>query len=246
MKLGDLKKLNSKVGYQLDGQLIVSSTYQSGDQQLLEFELVSTKFSSLEKGPKNQAISSEGSFAILLEGDQIKKFYSTETKDVSILNLGRGLSSFFQFKYEDGKFDENDSAGNCFGFYHSRSSTKFTKTKTFCTDWDMRMNPKVEGPLGVEMDNFHEIYYDLTQDSRKLYKLESVERHSVGLRSKEQVGSIVDSSLTLKHLESGEATVVKSLESALKKYKEYPLGSEIDGRAAEIGIQVRFLRLKEC
>ncbi|KAL5280879.1 MTTP family protein [Megaselia abdita] len=239
VKLGDLKKLNSKVGYEVDGKLVVSSTYENNDQQLLEFELVSPKFSSLEKGPKNQGISSEGNFAVLIKGDKIEKFYSRETKDVSALNLFRGLSSFFQFKFEDGKFDENDSSGNCFGFYHSKSSTKFTKTKTFCTDWDMRMNPKVSGPLGVDMDNFHEIYYDLTQDSRSLFKLESIERHSVGLRAKEQVGSIVESSLTLKHLESGEAKVVKTLEEVLEKYKEYPLGSEIDGRAAEIGVQLK-------
>lgn len=239
VKLGDLRKLNSKVGYQLDGKLVISSTYHSSAQQLLEFQLTSTRFSSLEKGPKNQATPLEGSFAVLLEKHRIKQFYSTETKDVSTLNLWRGISSFFQFNYEDGKFDENDSAGNCFGFYHSASSSKTTKTKTFCTDWDMRMNPKVEGPLGVNMDNFHEIVYDLNQQSRSLHRLESVERHSVGLRAKEQVGGVVESSLTLKHLESKDAEVEKSLEDALKKYKAYPLVSEIDGRAAEIGVQVR-------
>lgn len=238
VKLGDLKKLNSKVGYTLEGQLSVSSTFEKDDTQLLEFELTSTTVSTLEKGPKNQGISVEGKFAALIKNGQIEQFFSEESKDTSILNLRRGLTSFFQFKIEDGKFDENDSAGNCFGFYHSKSSTKYTKSKTFCTDWDMRMNPKVEGPLGVDMQNFHEIYYDLTQDSRSLFKLESIERHSVGLRAKEEVGSIVESSLTLMHVESGESVVITSLKDALEKYQEYSILSEIDGRASLVESQV--------
>lgn len=71
-----------------------------------------------------------------------------------------------------------------------------------CTDWAMRLNYKVAGPLSVDMENFHEIHYDLTQDSRNFFKLDLIERHSVSLKAKEK-GSTVGISLTLKHLDMG-------------------------------------------
>ncbi|XP_055838443.1 microsomal triacylglycerol transfer protein isoform X2 [Episyrphus balteatus] len=241
----DLHNLNSKdtISYTLTLTATVRSIWHRDTTQLLLITLHKPKIRTSNE-QQNVPKIIDKPYYVVVEDGKVIELLADRSRDAYLLNLRRSIASFFNFHYENGPVPEIDVSGECIAFYLAKSSTKYEKIKSDCSNWDLKVTYRSELPLevslpsGVDMKPSLKIEYDLAQDG-SLLKLRSHESHSIALHAKPDAGSRVESEIILKHVAGSAVGQLKfdtlnDTISSLEDFRAYEMPAEVDGQTSEI------------
>ncbi|XP_055917312.1 microsomal triacylglycerol transfer protein isoform X2 [Eupeodes corollae] len=235
----DLRNLNSKetISYTLTLTATIRSIWNRETTQLLLITLHKPKIqTSGEKQDVPKIIDKP--YYVVVEDGKVIELLADRSRDAYLLNLRRSIASFLNFHYENGPVPEVDVSGECIAFYLAKSSTKYEKIKSDCSNWDLKVSYRSEAPLGVSMKPSLKVEYELAQDG-SLLKVRSHETHSLALNAKPDAGSQVKSEVVLKHVAGSPVTqltfeTLNDTISSLENFRAFELQAEVDGSTSEI------------
>lgn len=239
VSLTDHRTLNSKntISYTLTFTATIRSIWHRETTQLLLITFHKPRLQTLDEHQEVPKIIDKP-FYVVVEDGKVTDILADRSRDAYLLNLRRSIASLLNFHYEDGPLPETDVSGECITFYSAKSSTKYEKLKSDCSNWDLKVNYRSEVPLGVNMKPSLKIEYDLGQDG-SLLKVRSHETHSMILHAKPDAGSRVESVVTFKHISGAPVTQLKfetlnDTISSLEHFRSFELQAEVDGETSEI------------
>ncbi|XP_024946168.1 microsomal triglyceride transfer protein isoform X2 [Cephus cinctus] len=125
------------------------------------------------------------------------EIYLNPSEKLSGLNLKRGLASLFQYKNVDGEFQERDASGLCNVSYNLIRARFIKKQKIICQQNVYAQEKKHLIPImGVAVTSSRMSMYELTQAFLPKSIID-YENHTINLRGKQNVGTIITSQRTL-------------------------------------------------
>lgn len=145
----DLRNLNSKetISYTLTLTATIRSIWNRETTQLLLITLHKPKIQTFgEKQDVPKIIDKP--YYVVVEDGKVIELLADRSRDAYLLNLRRSIASFLNFHYENGPVPEVDVSGECIAFYSAKSSTKYEKIKSDCSNWDLKVSYRSEAPLG--------------------------------------------------------------------------------------------------
>lgn len=229
----DLGELSPSLSYRVEGGFNVGVLWRDGDVKLLQFRLNHVKiFSKSQKTQEtNERISlddfSRKPFYAVLDKQSITDVYLEETEDISIANLKRSLISFFQYRNEDATVEEVDVSGQCSVSYVVWHNTAFTKTKLFCKI-DTPGHRRVEQPVGVKINVFSSVEYNLAPDRITILTIDSTETYKITLNAYPSIGVSINSTFFLEATQAVgtlETTKCPSLSECVKQLSGVKISS---------------------
>lgn len=195
------------IAYRLTGSLQAGSVWSNEREKLLKFSLESphlhvrphksqsqTEFSQ-HKSPLDSYSNDE--FYAVWENGKITKVFIGEHENEALVNFKKGLVSLFQYQLLDGDHTEDDVSGSCHVKYTSTSPTTYQKLKEKCTKFNgTTYFARPELPLSVVIKRYQGTTYKVSPDG-SLDTVESRDFHAVKLAANKNVGSVVDSVISI-------------------------------------------------
>ncbi|XP_075153304.1 microsomal triacylglycerol transfer protein [Haematobia irritans] len=236
-----------ETSYTFSTLLKVNSVWSKGNDQLVQIYFTENRVTTMDKKGKerNQEITKipDRPFYIRFEGHGPTKVIAHQYRDQSLLNIERGIASLLQIQYKVGPIVEVDTSGMCNVFYNAKSKQKVEKKKTDCSNWDLKVAYRGEKPLDISRLSIENVEYDISPGGA-LLQAHSVETHQMHLTAQPEIGTIVESVFTMKHVSATEEhveqlefeTLDEAVQSLLDWYREFDMEADVDGAVTEYGL----------
>ncbi|XP_054269339.1 microsomal triacylglycerol transfer protein isoform X2 [Macrosteles quadrilineatus] len=224
------------VGYQVSGKLKVECVWQLGSSsnKLLKVTLEKPKLSiKSRKAPSPEGFVFHSSkleelknspFLVHWNNGHVKAVYVNQNEPVSMVNLKKGIASFFQFQLVDQEVRETDASGLCTVQYTSLDRNMIEKDKTNC-----EMEPPLpfirhpEEMWSAAVSSKRRSVIFLTEDLDAIKSIESEEKLELHIPLRGEAGGSLSSHQQLKLTDrSTGATLIQesSLEGAVKQVEK--------------------------
>ncbi|XP_013119487.2 microsomal triacylglycerol transfer protein [Stomoxys calcitrans] len=236
-----------ETSYTFTTLLKVNSVWSKNQDQLLQIYFTENRVSTVDKKGKERIQDiikiPDRPFYIRFEGHGPTKIIAHTYRDQSLLNIERGIASLLQIQYKVGPMVEVDMSGMCNVFYNAKSKERVEKKKTDCSNWDLKVAYRGEKPLDISRLSIENVVYDISPEG-SLLQAHSVETHKMHLTAQPEVGTIVESLLTLKHVTATTEhveqldfeTLEEAVQSLMEWYREFDLEADVDGAVTEYGL----------
>lgn len=163
----------------------------------------------------------------------VKAVYLSKNENVAVANLKRSIISLFQYQLLDGRYVETDVAGECDVSYESLTPDVYEKRKLECRSDGMAYHSRSDRAVGVSVRSDRHAEFRVTENGL-LDKIESRERHYVSLVANKNVGSTLESIISLRF--DGKAVQVSTIsaasideaEQSLRNYERVPIVATVD------------------
>jgi Lipoprotein amino terminal region len=151
----------------------------------------------------------------------IEKAFLPETKDASFDNFLRSILSLFQYQQSETETaQEDDISGTCQVKYISKSSTKFMKYKTDCTN-DLEFHERLDKPLSAN-NRFTRVNVVTVSADGHLESIHSTDHHKFAVNAYPNVGFTVGSIFYLRVVDAEvdcKTVEGKTIDDAVKDLK---------------------------
>lgn len=151
----------------------------------------------------------------------IERAFLKNTKDSSLNNLLRAILGLFQYQLLDTETTEQDISGMCKVKYVSKSSTKYMKIKSECSN-DLDFHERQDAPLGNDVRLTRVNVIDTSADG-DLESIHSSDHHQFYVNAYKNVGFKVGSLFYLKHdgaIKDCDVIKADDLEGAIKTFED--------------------------
>ncbi|XP_061389065.1 microsomal triacylglycerol transfer protein [Musca vetustissima] len=237
---------SEETSYNFRTLLRVNSVWSKDKDQLLQLYFTENQVSTIDKKGKEKIQPiyriPDRPFYIGFEGHGPTKVLAHSYKDQSLLNMEKGIASLLQLQYKVGPMVEIDSSGMCNVFYNAKSTMKVEKKKIDCSNWDLKMAYRSERALDISRLSSEKVDFDISPEGA-LLQAHSVETHKLYLTAQPEIGTLIESVTTFKHIEEIAEPVeqlkfeslTEAVESLLEWYREFEIESDVDGAISEFG-----------
>lgn len=153
----------------------------------------------------------------------IKRIYLTKNENQAVGNLKKSIVSLFQYQLLDGQYVEKDVAGECVVDYASLTPDLYEKRIVECKSPDLDYHSRLDKAIGVSVRTDRNAEFKVTENGL-LDKIESRERHHVSIVANKNVGTTIESIISLRFDGSvSEVPIIsaESIEAAVETLSDY-------------------------